>query len=68
MKKEELLRLKGTDCKIWLDVGMDKPFHYAGRVIDVRDSILILLDGKTSQRMNFNLSAIISVTELRGSP
>jgi len=68
MKKEELTRLKGTDCTVWVNVGQEQPFHYTGRILDITDSLLILLDQKTNQKMNFVFSTIVSITELGGAP
>jgi hypothetical protein len=61
--KDEIIHLKGTDCTVRVSVGERQVFHYTGKVMDVTDSLLIFLDRKTGQRMNFALSAIVSITE-----
>lgn len=66
MKGNELRHLCGADCTVWVNVGREQPFHYTGKVVDVTDSLLVLVDKKTGQRMNFAFAVIVSITELGG--
>jgi hypothetical protein len=64
MNELELQHLKDSKVVVYVDVKQKKPFHYAGIVLQVSDSMLTLLDKKTNSQMTWPLSAIVAITRL----